>query len=368
VTAKRRPVPPVWIVKPAMRIRNALGRLHARVVPPEYLVMERMGGMVETKILSIIADLGIPDRLASGPRTAADLAGDVGADADALDRALAFLASRGLLGTSKEGRYENNWFSEVLRSDHPQSMRHWARFFGSDWHWDIWNQAGRSLATGEPGTVAAFGVPYFEYLNRTRPEAGETFNRALGGASAIAGPIVAKGFDFSGISRLCDVGGGTGGLLAEILARNTSMRGVLFDLPEVAEQARSTFEARGLSDRVEISGGSFFDRVPSGCDAYLMQAVIHDWDDDSCVKILTNVRDAMGPGGRVLVIESVLKPTPAPIDQFARTFDLVMLVITGAGRERTRAQFDSLFARAGLRVRRDVTLPTLFHVLELGAA
>jgi hypothetical protein len=96
-----------------------------------------------------------------------------------------------------------------------------------------------------------------------------------------------------------------------------------------------------------------------------MQAVVHDWDDDSCVKILTNIRNTMPPNGRVLVIENVLQPTPASIDQFARTFDLVMLVITGAGRERTREQFDALFARARLRVRRDVTLPTLFHVLEL---
>jgi len=368
VNTRRRRIPPAWITGPAMRLRNRIGRLHAVAVPPQLLVMERMAGMVEARILSLVAELGIPDRLAAGPRTAADLARSAGADADALDRALAYLVSRGLLGVTRDGRYRNNGFSEVLRSDHPESMRSWALFFGSDWHWDIWKQAGHSLATGEPGTVAAFGEPYFDYLTHTRPESGAVFNAALAGTSALAGPIIAKGYDFSRFSRLCDVGGGTGVLLAEILTAYPSLRGILFDLPEVAEQARATFTARGLTDRAEAVGGSFFDSVPAGCDAYMMQSVIHDWDESSCVKILSNVRAAMAPGAKVLVIENVLRPEPSPADQFTRTFDLVMLVITGAGRERTRAQFDSLFAAAGLRVRRDVTLPSLFHVLELEAA
>ena len=350
-----------------MRFRAGLERVHARSVPPQLLVMERMGGMVEAKVLSLVAELGIPDRLAAGPRSAADLARDAGANTDALDRALAYLVSRGLLGRHRDGRYENNGFSEVLRADHPQSMRDWARFFGSDWHWDIWNHAGRSLQTGEAATVAAFGVPYFEYLTHRRPEAGATFNAALAGASALAGPIVAKGYDFSRIARLCDVGGGTGVLLAEILASYSSLQGVLFDLPEVAGQAHATFASRDLSERVEVRGGSFFEEIPRGCDAYMMQAVVHDWGDDECVKILSKVREAMAPGARVLVIENVLSHDPCPADQFARTFDLAMLVITGSGRERTRTQFDALFARAGLRVRRDVLLPSLFHVLELEA-
>jgi len=108
--------------------------------------------------------------------------------------------------------------------------------------------------------------------------------------------------------------------------------------------------------------------VPAGCDAYMMQAIIHDWDDDSGVKILTRCREALPAGGKVLVVESVLNETPSSADQFARSFDLVMLVTSGLGRERTRKQFDALFARAGLRVHDDVLLPSLFHVLELAPA
>jgi hypothetical protein len=346
-----------------MRFRNALGRAHAAMVPPQLLVMERMNGLVEAKVITLIAERGIPDLLANGPRTAEELARDASVDADALDRALAFLVSRGLLGRTRDGRYENNAVSDVLRTDHPQSMRDWARFFASDWHWAMWNAAGHSLATGRDAPREALGAEFWEYLNERNPEAGATFNAALAGTSLIAGPILAKGYDFSGIRRLCDVGGGTGGVLAALLHAYPSMRGVLFDLPTVIEQARPRLAAWG--DRVELVGGSFFDAVPAGCDAYLMQAVIHDWDDESCVTILTRCREALSPDGRVLVVENVLNPIPSSADQFARSFDLVMLVTSGLGRERTRPQFDALFARARLRVRDDVVLPSLFHVLEL---
>lgn len=337
------------------------------MVPPQLLILERMNGLVEAKVLALVAEVGIPDMLANDARTAEDLAREAGVDADALDRALALLVSRGLLGY-RRGRYANNAVSDALRSDHPQSMRDWARFFASDWHWEMWNHARHSLATGGSASKEAFGAEFFDYLTKKNPEAGVRFNRALAGTSELAGPILAKGYNFGGIRRLCDVGAGTGGMLAAVLDAYPTLRGVLYELPQVAEQARPILKERDLNERVEIVGGSFFDAVPEGCDAYMMQSIIHDWDDDSCVTILTNVRRAMAPGARVLVIENVLEPEPSPSDQFARSFDLVMLVTSGLGRERSMKEFADLFARAGLRIARDVTLPSMFHVLELRSA
>ncbi len=365
---RRSRVPPTWLTRPGMKVRNALHLFHGRMVPPPLLIMERMNGLVEAKVVSLVADLGIADLLAGGPRAAAHLAAEAGVDADALDRALAFLVSRGLLARTGDGRYENNAVSSTLRSDHPESMRDWARFFASDWHWDMWNHARHSLTTGHSAAGEAFGVEFWDYLTVSNPAAGETFSRALAATSRIAGPILAKGYDFSTVTRLCDVGGGTGGMLAEILAVHRNVRAVLFDLPPVAEQARAALAERGVLDRVEIVAGSFLEEVPAGCDTYMMQAIVHDWDDDSCVTILSNVRRAMAPGGRVLVIENVLSEEPSPADQFARSFDLVMLVTSGLGRERTKDQFESLFARAGFHIARDITLPSQFHVLELRTA
>ena len=131
---------------------------------------------------------------------------------------------------------------------------------------------------------------------------------------------------------------------------------------------RATLAARGVTDRCELVAGDFFASVAGGCDLYILQAVIHDWDDDRCVEILTNVRNAMSlraPGARLLVIENLLDADGREKDKLTRGFDLLMLVLTGSGRERTLAQFEALFARAGLRLDRDITLPSLLHVLEV---
>jgi hypothetical protein len=360
--------PPVWVVKPALAVRSAVGRAHARMAPPFALVVERTTAMIEGKALAVLVELRIPDHLHEGPRTARELATAAGANEDALDRLLAFLVACGLLGRTRDGRYENSAASDVLRADHPESVREWVRFIGADWQWEIWNQLQHSVTTGESGTIAAHGKPYFEYVNDANPEAGSTFNRALAQLGAIMAPLVADGYDFSTATRVCDIGGGSGTLLAEVLHRHPSAQGVLFELDALHDEASKTLAARGVADRCELVTGDFFESVPGGCDVYILQAIVHDWDDSSCVSILANVRQAMPAGGRVLVIESVLDADGREKDKLTRGFDLLMLVLTGRGRERTRAELETLLARAGLRLERDITLPSLLHVLVAAAA
>lgn len=357
--------PPAWIVKPALAVRGAVGWAHAHMAPPFAVVVERTNAMIEGKALAVMVELHIPDHLEAGPRPAGELAALIGADHDALDRLLAFLVACGLLGRTKDGRYENNAASDVLRTDHPESVREWVRFIGAGWQWEIWNQLHHSVMTGASGTVAAHGKPYFEYVNHVNREAGDTFNLALAQLGAIMAPLVVNGYDFSRAGRVCDVGGGTGILLAEVLQRHPAARGVLFELDSLHDDARKTLGGRGVADRCELIAGDFFESVPDGCDLYILQAVVHDWDDESCVTILSNVRKAMTPGAHVLVIENMLDADGREKDKLTRGFDLLMLVLTGAGRERTRAQFETLFARSGLRLERDITLPSLLHILEV---
>jgi hypothetical protein len=357
--------PPAWIVRPALAVRGAVGWAHAHMAPPFAVVVERTSAMIEGKALAVMAELQIPDHLHAGPRTSGELAGVVGADADALDRLLAFLVACGLLGRTKDGRYQNNATSDVVRADHPESVREWVRFIGAGWQWEIWNQLHHSVMTGESGTVAAHGKPYFDYVNHVNPAAGDTFNHALTQLGAIMAPLVVDGYDFSRAERVCDVGGGGGILLAEILQRHPAARGVLFELDALHDDARKTLGERGVAERCVLMAGDFFESVPEGCDLYILQAVVHDWDDESCVTILSNVRKAMPLGARLLVIESMLDADGREKDKLTRGFDLLMLVLTGSGRERTHAQFEALFARAGLRLERDITLPSLLHVLEV---
>jgi len=358
-------LPPAWVVRPLLATRNAIRRVHDRVVPAEAVLLERTAGLIETKALAVAADLGVADQLSQGPADASTLAARCGADADALDRLLRFLVSRGIFARRRDRRYDNNRLSELLRADQPSGMSHWSRFYGSSWHVDIWNHLEHSVRTGGSAADAAFGRSFWEQLTDVDPAAGALFDAAMEDVSRIQTEIVPRKHDFSRCRDVCDVGGGTGTLLAGILAANPGVRGTLFDLPSVVAKAPRLLEAAGVADRVETVGGDFFESVPAGRDRYLLQAIVHDWDDESCTKILGNVRAAMTPLARVLVLEQVLPSHDGwhPV----KAIDLEMLVDTGAGRERNRDEFIALFARAGLKVARTRALP-IVTIFELVAA
>ena len=358
-------VPPAWMVRPLIATRNGLARLHRSMVPGEVALLEASLGVVDTKALYVVAELGIADVMADGPKTAEELASACDADADALHRILRYLVGRGFFTHRRDGRYANNKRSALLR-DGPGSARAWARFFGSEWHVAGWNQLSVSARTGDAGAAAAFGRPFWEYLTEENPEAGAVFDAAMAVTSSVQMDVIARKYDWSECRRVCDVAGGTGTLLGAILARNPSLRGVLFDLPSVVAKARPVLVAAGVEDRVEVVGGDFFEAIPEGCDRYLFQAIVHDWDDESCIRFLSRCREAMAPDGRILVLEAKL-PTHDG-DHFTKALDLEMLVDTGAGRERTGSEFEALFARAGLRVRKviPIALTSLFE-LEPGS-
>jgi hypothetical protein len=186
----------------------------------------------------------------------------------------------------------------------------------------------------------------------------------MASASSLQMEVVARKYDFKDCRRVCDVGGGTGTLLAAILSANPHLTGVLFDLPPVVARAAPVLAATGVADRVEVAGGDFFVAVPEGCDRYILEAIVHDWDDESCVTFLGRCRESMPTDGRVLVLEQLL-PKHAG-DHPVKAVDLEMLVDTGRGRERTRAEFEDLFSRAGFAVRRviPIALSSVFELVQ----
>src|SRR5438132_1263760 len=357
-------VPPPTVVAGGMWARNALGRVHDRMLPPAAFVIERLAGLVEVRMLAVACELGIPDLLRAGPSDVPSLARDAGADADALARVLRFLVSRGIFTCGSDGRFANNAVTDVLRADHPDSMRDWVLFIGASWHAQIWSQADHSVRTGHSATESAFGVPFFDYVQTQNPDAGAQFDAAMAAGSRLQAQLLVRQYDFAGVRSVCDVGGGTGTLLAEVLKANAAARGTLFDLPSVL--AKVSHELDGVADRCARVAGDFFTEVPTGHDLYMLLAIVHDWDDARASTILKNVRTAMPPGGKAIIVDSVM-PDHDRAD-LTKQFDVLMLVLTGSGRERTKVEFERLFAGAGLRVDRDITLPNLFHVFEVSAA
>ncbi len=341
-------VPPAWLIRPLIATRNGIARVHRRSAPPEVAIFERSLGIIDTKALAVAADLGVADALGDEPRTADDVAASLGLDADALDRLLRFLVGRGVFARARDGRYRNNRASSLLREDHPGSLRSWARFFGVPWHVAIWNRLDHSVSTGASAAEAALGHEFWRYLTEVDPAAGLVFDDAMEAASRLQQEVIASRYAWPLEGSICDVGGGTGTLLAAILAANPTCSGVLLDLPAVVAKADGVLDRAGVAGRVDIVGGDFFTAVPPGCDRYVLEAIVHDWDDESCVRILTRCREALAPGGRILVLEQALPGHDG--DHPVKALDLEMLVDTGKGRERSRAHFDALFARAGLRV------------------
>jgi len=198
----------------------------------------------------------------------------------------------------------------------------------------------------------AHGEAVWAYRS-TRPEESAVFDRTMVGTTQRITAAALASCDFGRFGTLVDVGGGYGAFIIDILAAHAAARGILFDQPHVVEGARANIERRGLLGRCDVVGGDFFKNVPAGGDAYILKWVLHDWDDDASLAILSACRRAMKPGAALIVVEQVVGPrNAAPESKF---MDLNMLVITG-GIERTQAEFAALFEKAGFRLVR--TTPT----------
>jgi cyclopropane fatty-acyl-phospholipid synthase-like methyltransferase len=223
----------------------------------------------------------------------------------------------------------------------------------------------QSIRSGTDGTTLAFGKQIFD-LFRDVPDQADNFHRAMTDFSSHAAQALLEAYDFSGIQKLADVGGGHGILLVSILRRYPAMQGVLFDLPEVIAGATEVAHFTGLDGRIHYESGSFLETVPAGCDAYIMKNIVHDWDDERAGTILRLMREKLPAGGRVLLYEMVVPEDASPSP--AKTLDIEMLACTPGGRERTEAEFRELFASAGLRLERVVPTAGPMCVLEARSA
>jgi SAM-dependent methyltransferase len=310
----------------------------------------------------VAARLAVADHLAGGPRTADDLARASQSDAPTLHRLLRMLASAGVFREGADGRFENTPLSETLRSDAPGSMRGFARMMVDGYNLHAWADLLECVKTGESAFPRVFGERAFDWFAR-HPQQAKEFGDSMTSISAMEVPAIAAAYDFSAFAKLIDVGGGHGSLMSAILEKTPKLRGVVYDRPEVVANARTdaTARASGIADRLELVEGDFFESIPAGADAVIMKYILHDWEDELCVKILSNCRRAMGPEGRVLVVDNVIPPGNDP--QWGKKLDINMLVLTG-GRERTQEDFARLFQESGFRLERVVPTACPLSVVE----
>lgn len=314
-------------------------------LPPQAQVLQFIMGPFVSQAIGAVARLGVADQLAKGAKSAAELAPLVSANSDALHRVMRALASVGFFTMSGE-RFALTPVGEVLRSDVPGSMRNMAMAETDHAHWATWGRFPDAVRTGRKMSREALGEDAWDYY-ASHPEDGKQFSRAMADISAMALQPVLAGFDFTGASTIVDVGGAHGALLAGVLAEYPNAKGVLVDLPHIVASAKDVLAAQGLASRVTTVPGDFFKEIPSGGDVYLLKHILHDWDDAHCVTILKNIRRAMKPTSKLLVVELALPETAEPSP--AHFMDLNMLVMLD-GRERTAKEYGALFAKADLKL------------------
>ena len=332
----------------------------SQVLPPHAQLIQMGTASWVSGVVYAAARLGVADHLASGPKSALELAGPTGTHAPSLHRLMRTLASLGILTERDAQRFALTPLGEALKTGAPGSARGTLIAFCGPSFWHGWEEILYSLQTGKTGFDRAFGMHLFEYLGR-HPDEASYFSEAMVGFHGAEPPAVAEAYDFSRFNTVVDVGGATGNMLAAILSRHAGPRGVLFDMPHVVPDAPALLKARGVDDRVTIDAGSFFETVPGGGDAYLLSHVIHDWNEEQCLTILGHCREGIKPGGRLLIVEMVLPAgdTPHP----GKVLDIVMLVFPG-GQERTEAEYASLLGKARFRLSRIVPTASADSVVE----
>jgi hypothetical protein len=332
-------------------------------LPPAFQLSRLATSYWVPQAIHAAAVLGVADVLAGGPRQSADVARAIDANPPALHRLLRALVALDLCTLTDNGSFALTPLGECLRADSRDSVRAWVLLVGDERHRAAWGRLVECIRTGRSVPDLDGRDTWVEPSND--PAASEVFNQSMVQLTRHLAAAVAVSYDFSRFRTIVDVGGGYGALLPPILKANPTLRGAVFDLPRCRDGFRALAVKTGLADRYEFVDGDFFmDDLPAA-DAYIIKSVIHDWDDERSVAILRKIAAAMGPEGRLLVVEPLMPEAPgnSPFDGMMAHTDLNMLIVTG-GRERTEADFRALVERAGLRVGAVIPTPAAFSIIE----
>ena len=318
-----------------------------------------------TQVVHVAVRLKLPDLMAGGTSSSSALAVATGSHPRTLRRLLRALAALGLCRQTGADGFQLTTAGELLRTDAEGSVRGVALHWGERL-WGALSQLDQSVQTGRPWRVS--GASGFEHM-ASDPGQMAMFHQSMTDQTRPVAKAILEVLDFGRFGSLVDVGGSYGALLAAILQAHPHLTGQVFDLPALAAASTAYLERMGASGRACFTGGSFFEAVPAGADAYMLKMIIHDWDDAEALEILRNCRVAAGPGGRVLVMERIAPDLAGedPADVVTLRGDMLMLTAAG-GLERTLGEYEILYAQAGLALEHVVPTASGVAVMETKAA
>ncbi|WP_437957073.1 methyltransferase [Sorangium sp. So ce119] len=330
------------------------------MIPREFDLLKIIAAEWASRAIYIAVKFELIERLAEGQKPIAELSRSSAIPEDPLRRVLRVLVKLGLLAEHAGDTFELTSLGSCLRAGAKGGLADWTLLWGEEFR-DAYGGLPDALRADRTAFDLVFGSSLFEYVGR-KPDVARRFDRAMTGLAEFLYAGVVEAFDFKRYATIVDVGGGQGTLLASILRSAPGSRGVLFDQPHVIATAGEPLRKLGVADRCRLEGGDFFQRVARGGDLYVLSNIIHDWDDKSSVAILTQCKEAMGPRGRLLLVEMALGGDSGEPD-LARMTDLNMLALTG-GKERTREEFAELLAASGFRLERVTPVQPMTCLVE----
>lgn len=327
-------------------------------MPPQAVIMQMAMGYMMSQSLGVAAKLYIADHLKDGAKTIEELAGLTATHTPSLYRLMRALVCVGVFQVDDESRFSNNVLSEFLRSDHPESFRAAVHMITDPEHWKPHGNLMESVKTGGDAFTYTFGKPVFPYFAE-HPEAAEVFDNAMSSFSKSSAGAVAAIYDFSGAGTIADIGGGHGRLLASVLKTVPEAKGILFDQAQVVEG--NILAEEGVADRTETVGGNFFESIPVVADIYMMKWIIHDWNDEQSITILSNLAKSAPKGSKLLLVETVVEEGFTP--SISKIMDINMLAMTG-GKERTPTEYAELFEKTGFKLTNVYPTPSPMSIVE----
>jgi hypothetical protein len=338
-------VPPALIIRTVTAVRALLLRAADRLLPAPLAAADLGHQFARAHILATLYELGIADAIGDGKLTAAELATQVGCDPAALHRLLRAAATFGAVRMTADGTVSATRLTRTLRSEDAHAVGAWCSYLASPAHQQAWADLATSVRTGQPAFRRVHGCSLFEHF-ANHPEQGQHFNQGLAGLTLSDAPFVLAALNLPQTGVVCDIAGGQGTLLAEVLLAKLELRGVLVESADVLPAAAAYLRSRGLLDRVELVPGDIFAPLEVTADLYLLKWILHDWDDATCTRLLKNIAASMPRGTRVAVIEGLQEANV--VDPRFSMIDLEMLVVTEDGRERSADQLKQLLTGAAL--------------------
>jgi hypothetical protein len=331
---------------------------------PPATLMRLIVGFQVSQAIHVAATLGIADLLAAGARPTDELAAETGTHEPSLYRLLRALAAVGVFHEEDGRRFSLTPMAELLRTDVPGSLHGWAAFIGRPYFRESWSALEHSIRTGENAFQHVHGTDVWSY-RAERPEESAIFDRAMQSLTGGSNQALLDVYDFGRFGTMVDIGGGNGALLAALLTAYPAMHGIVFDQEHVVANAGPVLDAAGVVDRCTLVGGSFFDEVPVGGDAYVLKSIIHDWDDERSTEILRVCRNAMADGAVLLLIERIVGP---PNEDARTKFGDLNMLVNPYGRERTIEEWEALLDASGFRLEGTTPSASGLAVIEASPA